>query len=123
MAKSKFKFTNNFKDLDKRLESEEKRVRSKAARYLAKKLKEVTIERYGEDSNITKGVRYSNRKKASFVGLGPPAYAGVWEEFGTDERYSKTGKPAGHVTAKPFVLPTFEREAPEVKRIMSDWSI
>lgn len=108
------------KDVIKEMRKAERRQRTKAARYMHKKLKQEAQSRFGAESDITKGVVYRHDKEASLVGMGPPAYAAHLIEFGTDSRYTKSGKPTGYIRADPFVFPTFDREAAATIQILSE---
>lgn len=130
MGKFKLKYTSFLDEIEKDFKKEEKAARAVAAKHLRKKLKEKTVERFGTDSNITKGVRMQNLKHISLVGIGPPGYQAHLIEFGTDERYQKSGKPTGQITSRrkhgprnnAFVMPTFNEETKAIMEILSrEW--
>jgi len=114
------KFTSYLKDVEKEMQKAEKRQRAKAAKYLDEKLTETATARFGSDSDITQGIAHRNDKYQSKVGVGPKAYAAHLIEFGTDSRFTKLGKSTGHITANPFVFPTFDNESDAVMSIMQE---
>jgi HK97 gp10 family phage protein len=119
---SSFKFKSFIKEIDKKMDKEERHARTEAAKHVRKRLKDVSISRFGRNSNITKGIGYKNLKKSTVVGVGTPGNHAHLIEFGTDDRYTKAGKPAGHVTANPFVIPTFEEEKDKIIEILrKEW--
>jgi len=119
---NKIKFDSYFKDIEKELDKQERAKRFKATKYLKKKLKQKAVQRFGADSNITKGVLSKNKilPRESIVGLGDPAQHAHLIEFGTDNRFQKNGKGTGHVSADPFVFPLFNAEAGNVERILQE---
>lgn len=118
MALKDFAFKSYVDEIKKDLEKEQKKKINKAAGYVQRKLKRKATQRFGKNSNITKGVARKTLKNAALVGIGPPGFAAHLVEFGTDERFTKKGDPKGHIKANPFVLPTFEEEASEVIKIL-----
>jgi hypothetical protein len=79
------------------------------------------VGREGAYSGVSRG-----GKAYAIVGMTAPAYHAHLLEFGTKERivrnsFGRKGVQAraGRVKAKPFVLPTFEREAGAVEQILS----
>lgn len=118
-----------FKEIQKEIDKGEKAARTKAAQHLVKIMKEkVSRPERSEPGeppgkftgNLQKGIRYQNLPGETLVGVGPPAYHAHLAEFGTVERVTKKGKKVGRELPRPFVLPTFEEEKEEVKRIMSE---
>lgn len=121
----KLDFKSHIKQIEKDMAAAEKKQRAKAARFLDGKLKETATQRFGSNSDITKGVDHRNDKTESKVGVGPKAYAAHLIEFGTDKRFTTKGigsgaKGTGFIKADPFVFPTFEENASEVVNIMSE---
>ena len=114
------KFNSYIKEINKELEKVERRQRGKAVKLLKKKLKQKATERFGSDSDITKGIGHISDKYESRVGVGPKAYAAHLIEFGTDSRFTKGGRSTGHIQAKPFVFPTFEENTQAVINIMQE---
>lgn len=129
ISSGNLKYESYLKDIDKEINKVSRRQRLKAGRYVKKKLREKSVQRFGADSNITKGIGSKNLKAVTIVGIGPPAQAAHLIEFGTDTRYhgqnskmNKGGKRwyTGHVKAKPFVEPTYRESAPRVQAILSE---
>lgn len=60
--------------------------------------------------NVKSGTSRTNNAVVIYVGVGQgkPTLIGVWQEFGTDERITESGKSTGHITPHPFVRPAFE---------------
>lgn len=113
-----FKLTNNIAKLEKELLKEDRQVRSKAARYVAKairnKLKSIKEPSLPGQTpgqvtgNLIKGIGTKNFRTMSIVGIKAPGYHAHLLEFGTDK-----------MAARPFLFSTFAETAPEVKRILS----
>ncbi|MBN1604620.1 MAG: HK97 gp10 family phage protein [Chitinispirillaceae bacterium] len=130
---SKFKFTSYLKDVQRDLDKGEKRNRKKAAAHLVSKLKENLSKEYPAGTasppgaapglvsgDYKKGIGSKDIGNATLVGVGPPAYHAHLLEFGTEDRFTKDGTFRGRVEPRPVVYPTFEAEADEVKKILSE---
>lgn len=127
-TRNKISYQSFMGSISKDMRRLEKEARSKAGTHVRKALRRVCSSLFGSDSNITKGVGKRDQKTVTLVGVGPPAQAAHLIEFGTEERFhsedSKFGPnhPTGKIDAKPFVVPTYEAEAPAVKEILSkEW--
>jgi len=114
------RYNSYIRRINKDLAKEERLKISKAADFLKQKLKEKIEILYGKASDLYKGAASSKSKSFAKVGMGRPAYHAHLLEFGTDDRYTKTGKFSGHVAPRPFVFPTFEENADEVEKIISE---
>ena len=114
------KFTSYVSKVQKEMEAAEKKQRAKAAKYLTDRLKDEASLKFGAGSSMVKGVGHRNDKDESRVGMGPPAYSAHLIEFGTDSRFTKSGKATGHIQAKPFIFPLFDREAGAVTQILQE---
>lgn len=120
------------KETEKDLKKARRAKLQKAGQHIHKKvrdkIKTKRISQPGEppgrySGNLYKGIRYQVRDEDEevLVGAQPPAYHAHLLEFGTERRtVEKTGKDAGKVEARPFLLPTFDEEKEEVKRILSE---
>ena len=109
-------------DIDREMNKAARRQRTKAGKHVKKKLKQKTTQKFGADSNITKGIGLKNLKKTTIVGVGPPAQAAHLIEFGTDERYHESGKYTGRIKADPFMIPVYREESPVVQQILAkEW--
>lgn len=116
------RFESYLGDIEKEMNKQEKKARAKAGRHVRKKLKVKAVQRFGIDSDITKGIGLKNLPRVTLVGVGPPAQAMHLIEFGTDARFTKSGKATGHVKAKPLIIPTLEEEAVTVGQILNkEW--
>ena len=120
-----YKFTSYSAELARELNKMERKQRMKAARYLTKKVIEVATQRFGADSNITKGITYDHGTYLSRVGFQKPAYHAHLIEFGTDTRFTTKGigsgsKGTGHIQANPFFVPTLENNTQAVINIMQE---
>ncbi len=135
MAKwNQFEMKSYVKAIQRDLDKLEREKVQHAAKYLQgkirDKIKTKRISQPGEppgrfSGNLHKGIRYKTFKEGSeygaLVGAGPPAYHAHLLEFGTEERtVNKTGKDAGKVEARPFLLPTFEEEREYIKLMMME---
>lgn len=127
MARTNRKFTGKtlryesfLGDIDKEMRKAERRQRIKAGRHVKKKLKEKCTDKFGADSDITKGIGSKNLKTSTIVGIGPPGQAAHLVEFGTDERYQQSGKHTGRIIADPFVFPVYVAETPKVVSILRE---
>jgi HK97 gp10 family phage protein len=128
-------FRNNvIADLDK----SQKLLRTKAAKYLQKKIKDKINIKGGvsepgqpphrQVGDLIKGVKYQHVGDETRIGMGPPAYHAHLLEFGTEFRYafSRKGKTLkeiaerGQLLPRPFLQPTFEEESEAVKEILSE---
>lgn len=114
------KYNSYLKEINQALVKAEKERRGKAAKFVANQLKDVTTSKFGSDSGLTKGVKYVNDIEDSKVGIGAPGFHAHLIEFGTDDRFTKSGKGTGHVTADPFIFKTFDENAEAVKEILSE---
>lgn len=120
------------KQIEKDLKKARRAKLQKAGQHVRKairdKIKYKRISQPGEppgrfSGNLYKGIKYEVQEEedAVLVGAGPPAYHAHLLEFGTERRtVGKTGKDAGRVEARPFLLPTFEEEKEEIERILSE---
>ena len=135
MAKwNQFEMKSFVKAIQKDLDKMEREKVQHAAKYLQgkirDKIKTKRISQPGEppgrfSGNLHKGIRYKIYKEGSeygaLVGAGPPAYHAHLLEFGTEQRtVGKTGKDAGKVEARPFLLPTFDEEKEHIKLMMME---
>jgi hypothetical protein len=84
--------------------------RAEAAKHVKKAIKRKALA-VKITGNLAKGVYMKNDRTASFVGLRAPAFHNFLLEFG----HRTKGK---FVPPHPIVYPTFEEEAPAVRRIM-----
>lgn len=116
----KLSFTSYFDQVKREVERAEMRQRAKAARHVAKKLRESSKDKFGSGSKITEGIGYINEKVESRIGVGPPAYHAHLQEFGTDSRFTKKGKGTGHIKPNPFIFPVFDAEAGAVIDILQE---
>jgi len=109
-------------DISKDLHRYAKDAVRKAGKHVKSKLKQKSTQKFGASSNITKGIGSKFLKTTSIVGVGPPAHAAHLIEFGTDDRFQKSGHPTGHIAPDPFVFPTYAEESPAVVAILSkEW--
>lgn len=113
-------YKSYFKEAAKKINDSAKRQREKANEHLVAKIKDKIAQMFGINSTLYKGVGYVDNKDQSFVGMGKPASRAHLIEFGTDDRYSKSGKYSGHVAPKPFLLPTFNEERKRIISILSE---
>lgn len=117
------KFNSFLRDIEKDLKKSEKKLLSKAASHLKKKMKDKARVFFKKQTgNLLKGIRSaSDGQHRAIVGAGRPARQAHLLEFGTvDRTVKKNGRFAGHVSPKPFIGPTFEEEAGAVEKIMSE---
>src|SRR5690606_24660187 len=116
------------KDLKKARRVKLQKVGQHVRKAIRDKIKHKRISQPGEppgrfSGNLYKGIGYQVKPddEEVLVGAGPPAYHAHLLEFGTEQRtVEKTGKDAGRVEARPFLLPTFEEEKDEIERILSE---
>jgi HK97 gp10 family phage protein len=79
-----------------------------------------------KSGNLIKGVIFTRNPGKRFVGMGKPAYHAHLLEFGTGPRTVKNyrGKgvavAVGSVAPRPFLIPTFEEEKENVKKLLSE---
>lgn len=112
------------RDLEK---TEDRRI-LEASLHVEKKLKENTRAAWKRHTgNLQKGIGHKKLPHAMLVGYGPPAFHAHLLEFGTQHRVVKNymghrgrEKGVGKIVAHPVIFPTFEQEAPEVERILSE---
>lgn len=118
------------------LDKAEEAKLDKAAGYLRQKLKEKVskkeISKPGEPpgrqaGDLKKGINFSREPGARFVGFRAPAYHAHLLEFGTGPRLVKNyrgkkgvSKLVGPQAPRPFIIPTFEEEKENVKKILSE---
>jgi hypothetical protein len=107
-------------DIDKEINKAMRRQRIKAGNHVKRKLRARCREKFGAESNITKGIGSKHLKTATIVGVGPPAQAAHLVEFGTDERYQKNGKHTGRIKKDPFVFPVYVEESGAVRKILEE---
>jgi HK97 gp10 family phage protein len=117
------KFTSYLKSIEKDLVKAEYEVLKKASMHVRKKIAEKAKSMFRKQSgNLTKGIMWDRRgQHSTLVGVGSPAQHAHLLELGTVERkQKKSGRRVGKVTARPFILPTFEEELAAVKEILSE---
>lgn len=127
---NEFTIKSYIKDIEKEIQQAEREKLKKAAQHVHKKIRDKIkhrrISQPGEppgrySGNLYKGIGYSVGKDEAIVGTKPPANHAHLLEFGTEQRtVKKTGKDAGKVVARPFLLPTFDEEKETVKNILSE---
>lgn len=130
---NKFSFTSYLKDVEKNIDAVKDVRLTKAAKHVAKKMREKASDVWepgtgpmpGEPpakrtGELVKGIGYEAELGEMFVGVGKPASHAHLLEFGTEDRYDKKGHYKGRVAPRPFVYPTFEEESETVKKIMSE---
>jgi len=118
-------------DLDKAQERE----LDKAAAYLRQKLKDkVSKKRISlpgeppgrQSGNLKKGIKFTREPGNRFIGVGSPAQHAHLLEFGTGPRLVKNyrgkgmSKLVGPQAPRPFIIPTFEEESDNIKKILSE---
>lgn len=124
------KFTSYLKSIESDLRKSQKRALKRAALHLKKKVREklrnVSPSAPGQppgkvSGDLLKGIGTKSLKDSELIGAGPPAQHAHLLEFGTKDRtVKKSGKMVGHVKPRPFLGPTFEAEAENVKEILSE---
>lgn len=122
----------------KDIKNSDKKLRTEAARYLVKKIKDKINEKSFDgihsqpgqtpkkmSGTLRKGIGYehNNQEQKTLVGARQPAFYAHMLEFGTEQRSqtTKNGKTrsTGKIIARPFILPTFDEEKGAVEDIMS----
>jgi len=131
------KYQSFIKDVMRDIRKAEKANLRKAAIHVRDKIKQKLKVTAGKSlpgqppgkvtGNLIKGIRFAFKNPNTFkpttdevfVGVGPPASHAHLLEFGTKVRTTKKGVSTGHVLPRPFLIPTFQEETPEVIKIMS----
>lgn len=126
---------NKIREVISGLDKAQDQALDRAAGYLRQKLKDKVgrnqISRPGEppgrqSGDLKKGIKFTREPGQRFIGVGKPAYHAHLLEFGTGPRLVKnyrgkgTAKLVGAQAARPFMIPTFEAEKENVKKILSE---
>lgn len=131
---NEFAFKSFVKSVEREIDKAERKKIQHAAKHMQKKIRDKIktkrLSQPGEppgrvSGNLHKGIRYQITKEGgeygALVGAGPPAYHAHLLEFGTEHRtVEETGKDAGRVVARPFLLPTFDEEKEYIKLMMME---
>jgi HK97 gp10 family phage protein len=120
---------SSLKMIEKEISIAERKLRNRAAIHVRDRIRE-KISGPGPSAagsppgkhsgNLKKGIRIKDLGQETLVGAMAPAWHAHLLEFGTDERFLKSGKSVGGVKPRPFIFPTFEEEKSNVQQILSE---